>query len=438
MATTNNKLKCSFCGNEYTKEDRDSLKVIFVKSMLQDNNDIRICNTCITDCNNLVQEAMIAKNKKENKSKTAINKPNRLTPKQLKSKLDEWIIGQNKAKQDLAIAMYSHYKRINLTPDKIKDYTPKKSNVMLVGKSGTGKTSLIKALAKQLDIPVIFETANSFSNTGYIGKDVDDIVKRLIRETNGDITKAQKGIVVLDEIDKVRRISGNKIQSGQKDVNGEGVQQSILKLLEGDVVEIQPERNDMHGKVIKFDTTNVLFVLAGAFESIESIIQERLKKKNKESSFGFDAKITKKEDASKKFNELVSQLQQDDLVNFGMMPELMGRVPIVTALEELSVEALEQILTEPKDSIIKQFEELFRLDKVELEIKPKAIKVMAEEAKKKGTEARALRSIVESYLKEALYEVPETNIIKVVLEDDMKLTYVKDKNINNNKLSDLI
>lgn len=402
------KRKCSFCGTEYTEKEIKDFKRVLFKSPMED--DIRICDNCLQHCEETLEQL---KNSMESKKEVqAVDMD--LTPDIIKQGLDEWIIGQEKAKYKVSIALYNHYKRLR----KKTDVKIQKSNIMLVGPTGSGKTEIVRALAEQLKVPYTIEDVTNITSAGYVGRDADEILKNLITAANGDIKKAEKGIVFLDEGDKLRR-KGRTV-SGQKDVNGEGVQQGLLKMVEGGVVEIKKDRNGLN--TYKFDTTDVLFIMGGAFEGVDKIISERLKKKNNKNSIGIGASIDSKQETP--FNNVIDEIKHEDLMEFGMTPELLGRFPIVAPLHELTTEALMNILTEPKHAIVKQYTELFNMDDIELEITPKALEAIANKAKERKVGARALRSVMEDVLEEAMYKAPSVkNISKVKITDDLNTEY---------------
>lgn len=401
------KVQCSFCEK---KIDKDLIKQGKEYVFLGSSQDTVICRDCVNEC------VKIIKDEASNKPKD-INL-NGITPKSIKAQLDEWIIGQDDAKVTLSIALYNHYKRLTQPED---DEPIKKSNVMLVGSTGSGKTATVEALAKIMDLPLVIEDVTSISSTGYVGRDTEDILKNLLTAAGGDLEKAQKGIVLLDEGDKLKR---EKNSNGARDVKGEGVQQGLLKMTEGGVFNVKTKTG-----TINFDTTNVLFILSGAFEGIDKLIDKRLKSKDKKASVGFTGKIDTKRDMQK-FNELIVQVKHEDLKEFGMMPELLGRFPVVTALQELSEDALVEILTKPKNAIVKQYTKLFAADNMELTFSDKALYAIAKEAKERKIGARALRSIVESVLKQPMFEAPGEEISAVMVNDDLKINYIRQARID--------
>ena len=401
------KVQCSFCEKSIDADKiQNEEEIVFLGA----NQNIIICGDCVQHCVEIINDTKV--------SASSVSDRETVTPKEIKASLDEWIIGQEDAKKTLAIALSNHYKRLNQDED---DELIEKSNVLLVGSTGSGKTASVKALAKSMDLPLVIEDVTSISSTGYVGRDTEDILKNLLSAADGNLERAQKGIVLLDEGDKLKR---EKSGNGARDVKGEGVQQSLLKIVEGGVFDLKTKAG-----VIKFDTTNVLFILSGAFEGIEKVIEKRLNTKNKKATVGFTGTIdTRKE--SQKYNDLIVQVKHEDLKNFGMMPELLGRFPVVTALQELSEEALIEILTKPKNAIVKQFKKNFAMDDVELDFTDKALYKIAKEAKERKIGARALRSIVEDILKEPMFEVPgSSDISKVVVNDDLKIEYIHNDKI---------
>ena len=397
------KVQCSFCSKKIDKKKVASEEELV---FLGTDPSTVICDKCVKACLELIDDS-------SKKNKAVKQDLNEVTPKKIKSQLDEWIIGQEDAKKTLAIALYNHYKRLNQSEE---DLMIEKSNVLLVGSTGSGKTASVKALSKAMDLPLVIEDVTSISSTGYVGRDTEDILKNLLAAADNDLERAQKGIVLLDEGDKLKR---EKNGNGARDVKGEGVQQSLLKIVEGGVFDIKTKTG-----TIKFDTTNVLFILSGAFEGIEKVIEKRLKSNDKSSSVGFTGKVDTRKD-SQKYNELIIQVKHEDLKNFGMMPELLGRFPIVTALQELSEEALVEILTKPNNAIIKQFQKSFEMDNVELSFSEEALFKIAKEAKTRKIGARALRSIVEDILKEPMFEAPgEKTISAIVVDKNLKVNYI--------------
>lgn len=409
------KVTCSFCSKEIDRDDISQGKELVFLGV---SDETLICSECVDQCKNILEKQVKATSV-DNSTDISLDE---VTPKSIKKNLDDWIIGQEEAKITLSTALYNHYKRINQQDDEM---LIDKSNIILVGSTGSGKTSTVNALAKQLQLPLIVEDVTGFSATGYVGGDVEDILKRLLDAADGNKELAQKGIVLLDEGDKIRRKAGGA--NATKDVNGEGVQQRLLKLVEGGTYDIKTKKG-----VVKFSTKNVLFILGGSFEGIENIIEKRLKEKSKKNSGGFTGTVKSKTD-EQAYNNLIVQVKHEDLKNFGMTPELLGRFPVVTALRELSEEALVDILTKPKNAITKQYAALFEKDNVELNFTKEALIAIAKEAKARKIGARALRSIVEEVLKKAMFEVPGTDIKRVAVQKDLRVNYYTQDEIDKEK-----
>ena len=405
---------CNFCGKKIS-DNPDSINDLMFAGMADNGEPIAICGTCVQNGYKILQESLEDFNKDEDdendQEKLEIN------PMILKDRLDKWIIGQEKAKKRLAIAVYDHYKRINQKENKT-DVKIEKSNIILVGSTGCGKTAMMKALATELNLPLYIEDVTTITTTGYVGRSVDDILIGLLSKADGDLELAQKGIILLDEGDKLKREAN---ATGTRDVKGEGVQQGLLKITEGGVFNIK-----YRNKNIKFDTSNVLFVLAGAFEGIEKIIAKRKNAKFK-TTIGFTGNILKKDDDNNAYNDYILDVNHEDLKEFGMMPELLGRFPIITPLQELSIDALAQILTEPKNAIMQQLKKSFAMDNIELTYKDESLKAIAKIAKERKIGARALRSIVEEIVEDAKFECPGSEIKEVVIKDDLSLEYIKEQ-----------
>ena len=408
MADKDNKIKakCDFCGKVIPTSAKSKKDVLFLGGA---ESSISICGSCIEDANRILQGTKL-KDSNDSKDILINQKDVTITPKLLKDKLDEWIIDQDLAKKKISIAVYDHYKRINLPEDEINSI--EKSNILLAGSTGCGKTAIVKALAKELDLPLHIEDVTTITTTGYQGRNVEDMLSRLLAEANGDLDKAQHGIILLDEGDKLRKVSGN----GGRDVKGEGVQQSLLKIVEGGIFTIKYKNAEY-----SFDTTNVLFILAGAFDGIEKIISKRLN--SAKTAGGFTGIITDKTNIE--YNKMIIEIHPDDLKAYGMMSELLGRFPIIVPLQELSEEALVRILTEPKNAIIKQMVKSFALDNIKLKFDKEALIKIARKAKERKTGARALRSIVEEVITDAKYDCPGTNITEVEINNDLSLSYIE-------------
>lgn len=392
--------KCDFCGKTIPTKPKSKDDLSFVN----DEEEVRICGSCIIAGYHILNEAKL----NNNSDATALNAKT-ISPKILKAKLDEYIIDQDLAKRRLSIAIYDHYKRINQISS---DETIEKSNIILVGSTGVGKTAIIKSLANELKLPLYIEDTTTITSAGYHGRNIEDILTGLLDRAKGDVELAQKGIVLLDEGDKLKR---NIENTSTRDVKGEGVQQGLLKLTEGGSFTVKYKDN-----MYTIDTSNILFVLAGAFEGIENIIAKRLNRKEKTVG-GFTGSISSKTPIN--YNEMIMQIKAEDLKEFGMMPELLGRFPIITPLQELSEEALIKILTEPKNAIIKQMIKSFNMDNVTLSFEKGALSKIAKKAKERKTGARALRSIVEEVIEDAKYICPDSNINTVIIKDDLSLEY---------------